>query len=156
MLRVVLRWLIGAAIVTWAVVVVVAQLARHATPWWLGVLPWIVIVVLVVLHASQSALRPGAGRSVRRTLGPGAQGLDEVQGIELGRPPGLVVTYGEDEPTTAELVVPRSDPLQEGPWTVAREPDGTVVVESGRDTAHADRHRPGASPAGRDAAPPDA
>lgn len=130
-----MRWSVGAAIVAWAAAVVVAPMTGHPMPWWLGMLPWLVLGALVALRVLREAARPGAERPVRHTLAPGGRGLDEVQGIQLGRPPGLVVTYGDDEPTTAELVVPRTDPLDAGPWTVAHEPDGTVVVESGGDVA---------------------
>jgi hypothetical protein len=129
MVRVVLRWLVGAAILAWAVLVVVGQFSGHEMPWWYVMLPWLVIGVLIAARVFREAFRRGGGQSVRRTLTPAGQGLDEVQGMQLGRPVGLVVTYGDDEPAETELVVPRTDPLDERHWTVG--PDGDVSVETG-------------------------
>jgi hypothetical protein len=126
MVRVVLRWTVGAAILAWAVLVVVAQLSGHPMPWWLGMLPWLVIVVLVVARVVREVSRRGGRTSVRRALTPAGRGLDEVQGIHLGRPPGLVVSYGDDEPAETELVVPRADPQDAGRWTIGAAGDVTV------------------------------
>ena len=126
MVRVVLRWAIGAAILAWAALVVVAQFTGRSMPWWLGMLPWLVIGVLVVARVVREVSRRDGRQSVRRALTPAGQGLDEVQGIQLGRPPGPVVTYGDDEPSETELVVPRTDPL-DGHWTIG--PAGDVTVE---------------------------
>jgi hypothetical protein len=128
MVRVVLRWLIGAAILAWAVLVVVAQFSGHEMRGWYVMLPWLVIGVLVAARVFH-AFRRGGARSVRRTLTPAGQGLDEVQGLQLGRPVGLVVTYGDDEPAETEIVEPRTDPLDGGPWTIG--PGGDVSVETG-------------------------
>ncbi len=125
MVRVVLRWVIGAAILAWAAIVTVSGFNGHGTPWWFGILPWLVIAVLIAARVFREAFRRG-GQPVRRTLTPAGQGLDEVQGIQLGRPQGLVVTYGEDEPAETELVVPRTDPLDAGRWTIG--PGGDVTV----------------------------
>lgn len=125
------RWLVGIAVVAWAALVVAAQMTGRDLPWWFGMLPWLVIAALIAVRVLRESARSGSGQTVRRTLGPGAQGLDEVQGIQLGRPPGLVVTYGDDEPTAAELVVPHPDHLDDGPWTLRRGPDGAVVVDAG-------------------------
>ena len=127
MVRVVMRWLIGAAILAWAVLVVVSQFSGHAMPWWLGILPWLVIAALVAVRVVREVSRRGGVRAVRRTLTPAGQGLDEVQGIQLGRPTGLVVTYGDDEPAETTLVVPRTDPLDARHWTIG--PDGDVNVD---------------------------
>lgn len=125
------RWLVGAAILAWVGYLVAAQATQRALPWWFGSLPWMVFAALVALRIVRESLRPAATRPTRRALTPGGQGLDEVQGIVLGRPPGLVPRYGDDEPTAAELVVPRTDPLDAGPWTVGRTADGSVVVHPG-------------------------
>jgi hypothetical protein len=129
MVRVGMRWLIGAAILVWAVIVVIDTFTPLYLPWWFGSLPITVIAVLVVVRVVRAAFRPDGWRSVRKTLTPAGQGLDEVQGIQLGRPPGLVVTYGDDEPAEATLVVPRTDPLDSGHWTIG--PDGDVILDEG-------------------------
>lgn len=136
-------WLVGAAVVSWAAIVVVAQFGGHGLPWWLGVLPWVVFAVLVAARAARELAKPTSRRPLRSVLRPGAQGLDEVQGMQLGRPPGLVVTYGDEEPAEVELVVPHADDLDSGPWTIARRPDGSVVV----DTSAPDDSAPGAATA---------
>jgi len=61
----------------------------------------------------------GARRSipVSRTLAPGLQGLDEVQGMYLGRPDLPPVSYGHAD-HVASLVVDRPDPLDDPVWKV--------------------------------------
>jgi len=61
----------------------------------------------------------GARRSVpaSRTLAPGLQGLDEVQGMYLGRPDLPPVSHGHAD-HVASLVVDRPDPLDDPVWKV--------------------------------------
>jgi hypothetical protein len=120
----VLRWSGGLAVVAWAVLFVVLQLAGHELPTWFGIVPVAVLVVLVVATVIVDQLPTDGGR-LRSSLRPVMQGLDDAQGIQLGRPPRLEVTYGSDEPQVAELVVPNPDPFADGGAVhVSRPPSG--------------------------------
>lgn len=125
------RWLVVAAVVVYGAGIVGAQLTRHEVPLWYVMAPWAIFAVLAVLRVVREARRSGAAAGVRRTVGPPLQGLEEIQAIQLGRPPGLVVTYGPDEPQASELVEPHPDGLDEGPWTLRPSADGGVEVETG-------------------------
>ena len=50
-----------------------------------------------------------------------------MQGLYLGRPQGLTVGYGDDEPTATALVVDHPDPLDQPRWTI--EADGSARPE---------------------------
>ena len=80
---------------------------------------WAVVGVFVVLvgwRVVRAVARPGD--SARRAIAPGVQGLDEVQGLSLGRPPAEPVTYGNEPRPVAELVLDRPDPLDDEVWLV--------------------------------------
>jgi len=81
-----------------------------------------VVVGLYVLFGVAVVWRlvSGARRSVpaSRTLAPGLQGLDEVQGMYLGRPDLGPVSYGDAADPVASLVVDRPDPLDDPVWKV--------------------------------------
>lgn len=117
----IVRVVAGAAVI---VALVLTVFARETMPWWLGMVPAGVYVVLVALQAAVSARRRGPGPGLRDTVAPGVQGLDEVQGLYLGRPQGLVVSYGSDEPTSTAMVVDRPDPLDQPTWTI--DPDDPI------------------------------
>jgi len=80
-----------------------------------------VVVGLYVLFGVAVVWRlvSGARRSVSasRTLAPGLQGLDEVQGMYLGRPDLPPVSHGHAD-HVASLVVDRPDPLDDPVWKV--------------------------------------
>lgn len=121
----IVRWVAGAAVVVCFVLMVLSQATRGSAPWWLGFVPAGVYVVLVVLQSTIGSRhrRP----ALRSTVAPGVQGLDEVQGLYLGRPQGLTVGYGDDEPTATALVVDHPDPLDQPRWTI--EADGSARPE---------------------------
>lgn len=72
-----------------------------------GSLP-VAVVWRLVREATHHAPRP-----VRRVVGPGVQGLGEVQDIYLGRPDVGPPTYAKPEGVVAEVVVDRRDPLDD-------------------------------------------
>ena len=76
----------------------------------------VVGVGAVVWSVVRSAVRPDT--SVKRTVAPGMQGLGEVQDLYLGRTFTGPVTYGNEPEPVAELVVERTDPLDETTWKV--------------------------------------
>lgn len=120
----IVRWVAGGAVVVFYVLMVFSQATRAATPWWLGMAPAGVYVLLVVLQSLVGTRRRGTTSGLRGTVAPGAQGLDEVQGLSLGRPQGLTVSYGPDEPESTALVIDRPDPLDQHRWTIR--PDGSA------------------------------
>ncbi len=80
---------------------------------------WAVVglfVVLVGWRVARAIARPSD--SARGAVAPGVQGLDEVQGLSLGRPPVEPVTYGNEPQAVTERVVDRPDPLDDEVWLV--------------------------------------
>lgn len=74
---------------------------------WLIYGAWGVAAIAVLLRM----LRPAArGHRVRSGVGPALSGLDEVQGIYLGRPDVGPITYGSAGPSTTELALDRVEP----------------------------------------------
>ena len=75
---------------------------------WLVYGGWGVVGAAIVVRA----IRPEArGHRLRSGAGPAFDGLDEVQGIYLGRPDIGPVTYGsEGPPPTTELAFDRVEP----------------------------------------------
>ncbi|MDO8108186.1 hypothetical protein Q6348_13370 [Isoptericola sp. b441] len=127
------RWAVLAVFVAYGAVLVRDQIAGRQTSLWFVMAPWGTFALLAVARVVREAMRSGVEPGVRRVVRPGFQGLDEVQAIQLGRPTGLVVTYGSDEPPTSALIEPHPDRLDAGPWTLRTSADGAVEVETGDD-----------------------
>ena len=113
---------------TWAVVVVTAVVWVVLLVWkpgtegsvWSAVPSFFlygVFAVAVVWRIVREAVRR-APTPVRRTIGPGVQGLGEVQELYLGRKPLPPPTYAAPEGVVAEAVVERHDPLDDPVWVV--------------------------------------
>jgi hypothetical protein len=120
--RAVGRWLGIGAVVVWGAWIVATQIAGREVPTWWAAMPTAAFVVLAVARGVREATRARSG-AIRRTVGPGVQGLGEVQDIQLGRPTGLTVTYGSEPTSSTELVVDNVDPLA-GSAGVTSEADG--------------------------------
>jgi hypothetical protein len=87
-----------------------------------------VFLVAVVWRIVREAVRKDPA-PVRRVVGPGVQGLGEVQELYLGRKPIPPPTYAAPEGVVAEAVVEREDPLDAPVWVL--EPDGSWQPRSG-------------------------
>jgi len=81
-----------------------------------------VFLVAVIWRIVREAARKHPA-PVRRVVGPGVQGLGEVQELYLGRKPLPPPTYAAPEGVVAEAVVERDDPLDVPVWVL--EPDGS-------------------------------
>ena len=65
---------------------------------------WAVVVVAVIVRAVRPAAR---GHRTRAGMAAGPAGMNEVQGMLLGRPDGGGVTYGSSGPPEMGLVIDR-------------------------------------------------
>ena len=101
------RWWIGLTVVL--VIGLLAWLASRQSPAgaWLVYGAWAVIIVAAVVRGTRRGAR---GHRMRSSVGPAFEGLDEVQGIYLGRPDIGPVTYGSVGPPTTELALDRPEP----------------------------------------------
>lgn len=75
-----------------------------------------IVAVLVAWRVARALVR--RGESAREVVAPGMQGLDEVQGLYLGRPDVGPVSYGTEDRPVPGLVVDRPDPLDDKVWRV--------------------------------------
>ncbi|MGC5165301.1 hypothetical protein [Luteimicrobium sp. DT211] len=124
-----LTWaLVSATAVVWGVLLLWAQGAD--SPVWGAVASYFlfgVFAVAVVWRIVREAVRK-TPTPVRRTVGPGVQGLGEVQDLYLGRRDVPPPTYAAPEGVVAEAVVERRDPLDDPVWVVG--PDGSWTPRS--------------------------
>lgn len=129
----IVRWVAGLGAVALLVLAAPSLVTLRELPWWAGLAPYALYAVLATVQVVRTVLR---GAPARRAVAPGLQGLGDVQDMFLGRPQGLAVSYGSDEPQASALVVRRPDPLDAARWTVTPRPGGRPDVE-------ADPGRPG-------------
>lgn len=119
-----LTWaVVSATAVVW-VVLLVWKPGAEGSVWSAlpSLFPYGVFAVAVIWRIVREAVRRTPA-PVRRTVGPGVQGLGEVQELYLGRKPLPPPTYAAPEGVVAEAVVERRDPLDDPVWVVG--PDGT-------------------------------
>lgn len=101
-------WSAVAFLVALGILVWLAATQSPATTW-LVFGAWTVLVVAVIVRAARPTAR---GHRTRAGMAVGLGGMDEVQGMLLGRPDGGPVTYGSSGPSEVGLVIDRveSDP----------------------------------------------
>ncbi len=120
----VLRWAALGAVVVWMVLFVWSTIGERTLPVWVLYAPWEVFGVLALVAVVRDLLPGRRGGIVRRMVGPGFRGLGDVQDIYFGRTPGILPTYGSDEPDVPALVEPHPDPLDEPRWVLRSTADG--------------------------------
>lgn len=112
------RWGIGVAVA--GLVGLTAWLIAGERPvaTWLVLAGWGVVVIAIAVRA----LRPGArGHRLRSGFGPALDGLNEVQGLYLGRPETGPASFGSVGPPTTALALDRTEP---DPGDLRRVPRG--------------------------------
>ena len=92
-----------------AVVLAAAIWLIDAETFWRPLLAVVPVVVYAVVLLVRVIMAPTGG--IREAVAPALRGLDDVQGLSLGRPEPTPVTYGTDDGTVAARVVDRPDPF---------------------------------------------
>lgn len=126
----VLTWaIVSGTAVVW-VVLLVRTSGMDGSPWaaLASFFPFGVFVAAAVWRVVREEARRTAA-PVRRVLGPGVQGLGEVQDLYLGRRDVPPPTYAAPEGVVAEAVVDRRDPLDDPVWVVGS--DGSWTPQDG-------------------------
>jgi hypothetical protein len=101
------RWFLALAAIAGFGVLVASASRQSPVGTWLVLGAWGVLIGAMVARGLRSSAR---GHRLRSGAGPAINGLDEVQGLYLGRPDVGPVSYGQDGPPQTQLTVDRAEP----------------------------------------------